>query len=496
MSGKTFLAVPFMVLSLVLIIFFALNSSSPNLNAATFAKGADVGWLSQMEASGYKFYNDSGAQQDCLQILKDHGINSIRFRVWVNPTGGWCGKTDVVNMAVRAKNMGFRIMIDFHYSDSWADPGKQTKPAAWATHTFSQLLTDVYNHTYDVMNTLKTNGVYPEWVQVGNEINDGMLWEDGRASKSFSNLAQLINKGYDAVKAVNSGSKVIIHLSNGYDNSLFRWMFDGLKNNGAKFDVIGMSLYPSTTDWSTKNSQCLSNMNDMAARYGKEVMICEVGMDYNAASTCKSFLTDIINKTMSVSNGKGLGVFYWEPECYNWQGYTKGAWDTNGRPTIALDAFLGGSATPTPARPGPNLVTNPGFEANGAATQTPSGWSTSGTADADKTEGSAHSGSYKLTHWYGSAYTVTTYQLKTGLTNGTYTLKAWILNGGGQSACRIYAKNYGGAEMTCNLPVTGAWTQVQITGINVTNGQCEIGLYSSANANNWCNMDDVEFYKN
>ncbi|MCL6588916.1 MAG: glycosyl hydrolase 53 family protein [Firmicutes bacterium] len=341
-------------------------------HGADFAKGADVGWLQQMEAQGRKFYDDNGVEKDCLQILKEHGINSIRLRVWVNPSNdpysGHCSKDEVVTMAKRAANMGFRIMIDFHYSDSWADPGKQYKPAAWASHGISQLKTDVYNHTTDVLNALKSNGVTPEWVQVGNETNDGMLWEDGRASKSMSNFTQLINSGYDAVKAVFSNAKVIVHISNGYDNSLFRWIFDGLKNNGGKYDVIAMSLYPTTSNWSSLNSQCLSNMNDMVSRYGKEIIISEVGMDYTAASTCKSFLTDIINKTKSVSGGKGLGVFYWEPQCYNWAGYNKGAWNTDGRPTVAMDAFLEGGtppptqrvATPTPTpSSGPTPTTPP-----------------------------------------------------------------------------------------------------------------------------------------
>ena len=178
-------------------------------------------------------------------------------------------------------------------------------------------------------------------MQVGNETNNGMLWEEGRASANMRNFAWLVNSGYDAVKAVSPNSKVIVHLSNGYDNALFRWMFDGLKNNGAKWDVIGMSLYPSTTDWATRNTQCFNNMKDMAVRYGKDVMICEVGMEVIAPSACKSFITDIMNKTKAVPNGRGLGVFYWEPQCHNsWQGYGKGAFDTNGRPTVALDAFL------------------------------------------------------------------------------------------------------------------------------------------------------------
>lgn len=307
---------------------------------AQFAKGADIGWLSQMENAGYVFNNDAGQPQDLMQILKDKGINSLRFRVWVNPTGGWCGKKDVATMALRAKNMGFRVMIDFHYSDTWADPSNQTKPAAWANHTIDQLKQDVYDFTYNVLDTLKTLGVTPEWVQVGNETNNGMLWPEGKASSSMANFAALVSSGYDAVKAVFSTSKVIIHVSNGYDNTLFRWMFDGLKSNNAKWDVIAMSLYPSTTDWKTKSSQCLANMQDMVSRYGKEVVISEIGMDYTAELASKNFVADIVDKTKSVTGG--LGVFYWEPECYNWQSYNLGAWNpTTKKATQALDGFNG-----------------------------------------------------------------------------------------------------------------------------------------------------------
>jgi len=130
-----------------------------------------------------------------------------------------------------------------------------------------------------------------------------------------------------------------VHISNGYDNGLFRWMFDGLKANGANWDVIGMSLYPTAANWSSYNSQCLANMNDMITRYNKPVMICEVGMPANDPSTCLSFLMDLINKTKSVADNNGLGVFYWEPEAYNWQGYGLGAFDNTGKPTIAMNAF-------------------------------------------------------------------------------------------------------------------------------------------------------------
>jgi arabinogalactan endo-1,4-beta-galactosidase len=312
----------------------------PNPVTPVFAKGADISWLSQMETASIKFYNETGVQTDCMSLLKSIGMNTVRLRVWVNPVLGYNNAADVLAKAIRAKNAGLRIMVNFHYSDTWADPGSQTKPAAWLGQDIATLKTSLAAHTTAVLSQLKNNNVTPEWVQVGNETNDGMLWPEGKASTNMANFAQLVNAGYDAVKAVFASAKVIVHVSNGNDNNLFRWMFDGLKANGAKYDVIGMSLYPTATNWASMNTLCLANMNDMIVRYNKEVMIVEVGMSWDKATDCNAFLTDIISKTKSIANNKGLGVLYWEPQAHNnWQGYTLGAFDNAGKPTIALTAF-------------------------------------------------------------------------------------------------------------------------------------------------------------
>ena len=309
-------------------------------NPVEFAKGADISWVTQMEAAGRKFYNAAGVEKDCFQLMKDLGINAIRLRAWVDPAGGYNNTTDVVAKAVRAKALGMKIMLDFHYSDTWADPGHQTKPVAWNSLNFAQLKTAVESYTSNVLNIMKTNGVTPTWVQIGNETNDGMLWPDGKASTNMNQYAQLFISGYNAVKAVDNTIKVIVHVSNGWDNGLFRWNLDGLKNNGAQWDITGMSLYPTSANWSTLNNQCLTNMNDMVSRYGKEVMVVEIGMSWDQAAASNSFITDLISKVKLVNENKGIGVFYWEPQSYNnWQGYTLGAFDNNGKPTIAMNAF-------------------------------------------------------------------------------------------------------------------------------------------------------------
>jgi len=303
-------------------------------------KGADVSWLTQMEASGIKFYDAAGTSTDCLSLLQGLGINTIRLRAWVNPADGWNNNADLVAKAKRVKSLGMRLLLDLHYSDTWADPAHQTKPAAWSTYDLATLTSTVYSYTVSVLDTLKASGVVPSWVQVGNETNDGMLWPEGKASTNMANFAALVESGYKAVKSVNDSIKVIVHLSNGYDNSLFRWMFDGLKAGGAHWDIIGMSLYPSAANWQSYDESCLANMKDMVSRYGKPVMIVEVGMPADQAAVCQSFLSDIISKTRSVSGGNGLGVFYWEPEAYNnWQGYGLGAFDNSGKPTVAMNAF-------------------------------------------------------------------------------------------------------------------------------------------------------------
>lgn len=321
------------------------NKTVQKPKETAFAKGGDVGWLPQMEATGYKFYDTDGSQKDCLQLLKDRGMNTIRLRVWVNPSddkaSGHCSKEETVAMAVRAQKMGMQIMIDFHYSDSWADPGKQNKPLEWRNHTFSELLNDVYFHTEDVLKALKKAGVTPEWVQVGNEIPGGMLWPEG-STDNFNQLAQLLNKGYDATKAVDKNIKVIVHLDEGNNSKKFRWFFDNAQANNVKYDVIGLSYYPFwiKTDYKENIKDLANNLNDMAVRYDKEVMVVEVGGIDTQEQNTYDMLIAVIKAVKAVPNNKGLGVIYWEPQgAKSWSHYELSAWRSDGKPSMALDAF-------------------------------------------------------------------------------------------------------------------------------------------------------------
>jgi arabinogalactan endo-1,4-beta-galactosidase len=190
------------------------------------------------------------------------------------------------------------------------------------------------------LQAVKDAGVTPKWVQVGNETSDGMLWNDGKASVNMKNYAWLTNSGYNATKAIFPGAKVVVHLANCYHNTNARWLFDGLKANGASYDVIAFSNYPTNVSgatWQTVNSQCLSNLNDMVSRYGKEVMIAEIGVPWDNSSA-KTIVADMITKLNTVS--KAIGIFYWEPQARpGWKGYTLGAMDNNGKATAVWDAF-------------------------------------------------------------------------------------------------------------------------------------------------------------
>ncbi|MBN2090764.1 glycosyl hydrolase 53 family protein, partial [candidate division KSB1 bacterium] len=178
-----------------------------------------------------------------------------------------------------------------------------------------------------------------KWVQIGNEVGNGILWPEG-SSNNMSNFAGFIQSGYNAVKDIDSSIQVIVQLENGHKINRFREIFDGLKNNGAKWDIIGMSVYPywAKLPWEEDNRLSLETMKDMISRYDTKVMVCEAGYLYYKPVEANHYLVDLIEKTKSVG---GLGVFYWEPQSYNW-GYKLGAWDPlTKKPTVALDAFSG-----------------------------------------------------------------------------------------------------------------------------------------------------------
>jgi arabinogalactan endo-1,4-beta-galactosidase len=193
--------------------------------AALSIMGADISSLKKSEDLGGVYANENGTIGDALTILSEHGMNYARIRVWVNSPDGYHGKAQLLEMAKRLKEKGIKLLVDFHYSDEWADPGKQYIPASWEGYTLEQLKQALYDHTFDVCNSLKAQGTPPDMVQVGNEINSGMLWPEGH-NRDWDNLAALLKEGHRAVKDCSPSIQVMLHIAEGGDNELARWWFD------------------------------------------------------------------------------------------------------------------------------------------------------------------------------------------------------------------------------------------------------------------------------
>jgi arabinogalactan endo-1,4-beta-galactosidase len=322
------------------------DTNGYDFSTKSISKGADISWMTEMESEGYTWKDNAGNTKELMPLLKEYDLNAVRLRVWVNPensgANGWCDIDDLVTKAEKAKANNLDIMICIHYSDWWADPGQQTKPVAWSNYSVSQLETAVANHTSDILNALDAKGIIPKWIQIGNETNDGMLWTTGKASTGgFGNYAKFLNAGANAVKTFNNNIKTILHIAGGNNNSLVRWNVDGLINNGFQsnnFDIIGLSSYPGESDWKIQVEDTYDNMIDLKSRYNKEVMMVEIGFSYSRQDITYQFLTYMIEKTKQAD---GLGVFYWEPIARSpFTSYSKGAWDADGSPSIAMDAFL------------------------------------------------------------------------------------------------------------------------------------------------------------
>ncbi|MEU6251000.1 arabinogalactan endo-1,4-beta-galactosidase [Glycomyces sp. NPDC047010] len=319
-----------------------LGSGTAASAQTAFARGADISSLPKSEALGGAYMWPDGWKEDAVWILQKSGVNWIRLKVWVNPADGYNNKTRVVALAKRARAAGLNVLVDFHYSDSWADPGQQTKPAAWAGYSVAQLKTAVYNHTADVLGAMVSAGAAPQMVQIGNELNGGMLWPTGRYGQ-LDNLAQFLISGANAAYAAVPGIKVMLHLAEGGNNSLFRWFFDAMKSRGVWWDAIGASYYPY---WHGSLSGLQSNLNDVAARYAKPVYVVETAYPFTAsdsdgfaniissstpvsgypASTTgqSNMLKAIANVVKAVPNGRGAGVFWWEA---TWTAVKGNGWD-------------------------------------------------------------------------------------------------------------------------------------------------------------------------
>ena len=311
-----------------------------------FIKGMDISTLLEEEECGAKYF-DQGIEGDMLEILHRYGANYVRLRLWNDPyaedgTPYGAGTNDLektIIMAKRAKKLGMGFLLDLHYSDFWADPGKQTVPKAWKDFDENQLEQAVYEFTKETMEVLVKNEVAPTMVQVGNELTNGLLWPTGKKPE-FDNIAKYINAGIRGVRAVDADVPIMIHLDNGGLNEMYVEWFDNFMKRCEPFEIIGFSYYPF---WHGTLDQLEFNMRDMARRYGKELVVAEVSMGFTMEDYRKyegmpeeelkgmatrpelvadleypmtpqgqaDFMQDVMQRIADVPGGRGF--FYWEP---------------------------------------------------------------------------------------------------------------------------------------------------------------------------------------
>ena len=268
--------------------------------------GADISFLPELEARGMKF-SDNGVEKDAIQILKDHGFNYVRLRIFVDPQNdsgyspqkSFCDLAHTKEMAKRVKAAGMKFLLDFHYSDYWADPGKQYKPKAWEGENFTQLKQSVYDYTKMVMQQLKDQNTTPDMVQVGNEINHGMIWPDGYIN-NLDSLSQLIYAGINAVKVVSPSTSIMLHFALGGQNDEARFWLDNMIERGVPFDVIGLSYYPR---WHGTLDDLQYNLEDLSKHYNKDVIVVEYSHKKQ----------EVNQLAFDVPDGRGKGTCIWEP---------------------------------------------------------------------------------------------------------------------------------------------------------------------------------------
>jgi arabinogalactan endo-1,4-beta-galactosidase len=311
-------------------------------------RAADLSFLPEIENSGAKFYTADGTVTDALAFMKAKGTNMVRLRLWHNPSTGHSNYNEVETFAQKIKAAGLNWWLDFHYSDTWADPGNQTIPSAWQPLSFSVLQDSVYNYTYKVLNNLKAKNTLPAIVQIGNETNSGMLWDKGKVGGSFDvnwpNYAVLVKKGIDGVKAVDPSIKTMLHFAGtaGAD-----WFFNNIKNQSISYDIIGLSYYPF---WHNRNlTELQTDVNALAITFAKDIFITETAYPFTTAYNDYTnnvigasasllngyaatsagqlkFLTDLRTVINKIPNNRGLGFCYWAPD---WMAY-RGTTATNG----------------------------------------------------------------------------------------------------------------------------------------------------------------------
>ncbi len=321
---------------LLVAVLFAAASPGAHVSATELAvRGCDVSKLAKGEALGARFFTAAGEPAEALDLLARGGVNLVRLKVWIDSPDGYHGTEQLVAMARRARARGLGLLVNFHYSSTWADPGQQAAPAAWAGLDAAELAGAVYRHTHDTLAALVAAGIEPAYVQVGNEINDGMLWPTGRITgegDGFARLAPLLRAGVRAVREAAPSARVVLHIAKGGDAETVRWWFDGVRAQGVEWDVTAVSYYPY---WHGTLADLGGALRLAAERYERPVLVVETAYPFTlrsqdaarnmvgraaqltegypaSAAGQAAMLRAIAEVIARVPDGRGLGLVYWE----------------------------------------------------------------------------------------------------------------------------------------------------------------------------------------
>ena len=330
-----------------------LGCWSFSAHAADFAFGADLSFLKQAEARG-KIFRDGTNALPGLQIFKNHGYNWIRLRIFVEPVSNNLPNDlkYTLAMAQDAKKLGYKFLLDFHYANSWADPGQQPIPEAWKNLSHDERVQKVFEYTRDTIATFGAADALPDMVQVGNEITAGMLWPDGKLPEHWDHFADYIRagvKGVDAGRGTNTPPKILIHTDTGGNLAKTKWFFDKFTEYKIPYDVIGLSYYPR---WHGSLMNLRENLAFVAQTYGHDLMVVETGCNWRETKQSAShawpfpetpagqreFLDELTRIVLQTPEQRCKGIFWWEPATGG-NGDARGFFDENGNTLPVLNVF-------------------------------------------------------------------------------------------------------------------------------------------------------------
>ncbi|HZZ27662.1 MAG TPA: glycosyl hydrolase 53 family protein [Pirellulales bacterium] len=316
-----------------------------------YAIGADLSSSAQAEQSGMVF-KDGDQPKPVLQLFKDHGYNWIRLRLFHTPSRLPNNLQYTLALAKQAKALGYKFLLNFHYSDTWADPQKQFIPKAWEKMSHAELTDAVFAYTRDCIAAFRQAEALPDMVQIGNEITGGMLWPDGRLPNNWSNFADLLKAGIRGVDAGRGDAPmplIMIHIDRGGDQKGTKWFFDKCQEYSVPFDVIGQSYYPW---WHGSLDDLRKNLNFMAETYHKDIYVVEAAYNWRTAeyrdkpgpypetpAGQRQFLEAVNQAVKETPHGLGKGVFWWEPAVGKGGVASRGMFDADHRALPVVHLF-------------------------------------------------------------------------------------------------------------------------------------------------------------